>query len=168
MMDARPIYLGMDPMGFLDRCECGYVAEDISEKTDVTNEDIESPEYQNIVREDSIVNRYAAMAFLHSSKGRHSQSAYAYLRGAWMADDLGDEDSSKQMRRKYLEETSNIDCKVEDNMVRADVLRCLGMFEQAEEAIGLAQKKNKDRGFDFIIDKEKALISDSNPHPSDC
>ena len=46
MMDTRPIFMGDDPMRYIDRCECGYVAEDISEKTTVTKEDVELPEYR--------------------------------------------------------------------------------------------------------------------------
>ncbi len=166
MMDTRPIFLGMNPLRFVDRCRCGYVAFDISSKTEVKKEDLESPEYQSIIKEDTAVSRYAAIAFLCSLQGNHSSSAYAYLRAAWMADDEGDDNASRDMRRKFLEKISETDRKAEDDMVRADVLRCLGMFEQAEEALDLVRKKDEDGKLDRVIEKEKSLISERNSNPS--
>lgn len=168
MMDTRPIFMGDDPMRYIDRCECGYVAEDISEKTTVTKEDVELPEYRQIIRHDSISNRYAAIAFLRSLKGMHGQSASAYLRAAWMADDEGDGAAAADMRRKFLEEISKKQCRVEDIMIKADVLRCLGMFDQAKEAIALAEKMNDEDGLVPIIEKQKKLISEGIDSPSIC
>ncbi len=168
MMDTRPIFLGDDPMRYIDRCKCGYVASDISEETTVTKKDLEMPEYQRSIMDDTLANRYVAIAFLRSLKGMHKQSAYAYLRAAWMADDEKDGAVAADMRREFLEEISKVKCKVEDVMVKADVLRRLVMFEQAEEAVSLAQTMSKDKTLVYVMKKEKELILAENTHREVC
>ena len=85
-----------------------------------------------------------------------------------MADDEGDGAAAADMRRKFLEEISKKQCRVEDIMIKADVLRCSGMFDQAKEAIALAEKMNDEDGLVPIIEKQKKLISEGIDSPSIC
>ncbi len=168
-MDTRPLFMGSDPMQAIGYCNnCGYCAYDISEETDVTEEDLRSPEYREIIRKPNLVNIYAAMAFLALRKGDHSAASNRYLRAAWMADDLGDADASKRMRLACADELGKVECGTELLIVLSDVLRCVGRFEDAAEALGRA--KESDAGCDLaeVIEKEGDLIADRDPEPAVC
>lgn len=126
-LDGHDLPLTTDPVRHeVDRCmNCGFCSTRLYSPGDVTMDDLRSPEYRQLLERG---NLHECAAYLLSIKGRHRDAAYMYLHGAWVSPKDG-----VRLRSSAIKELRMSEPTGDDIIVMADMLRCVGDFDQSSE-----------------------------------
>ena len=144
-LDFRPSEMGRNTMTFwLQTCpECGLVAPSVEQKRKIGKEFLESEEY-NSCRGRKFKSRLAESFFkyyiISDKEGYADECMNTALHAAWACDDAGDTENADYCRELVLPDSEWLidNLKDEDEvkrimLIRADVLRRLGKFDQVIE-----------------------------------
>ena len=137
-LDLRPPEMERSTMEWwLEECpHCGYVANDLSEKTDITKDWLKNNQYSSCDNRNfasTLVEKFYKYYLINMINNNHKSAFYAVLHAAWACDDVEDVDNAMYCRQKALEELSqfvvNNDEKETLLLVRADLLRRTRQFD---------------------------------------
>lgn len=137
-LDLRPPEMERSTMEWwLEECpHCGYVANDLSEKTVITKDWLKNNQYSSCDNRNfasTLVEKFYKYYLINMINNNHKSAFYAVLHAAWACDDVEDVDNAIYCRQKALEELSkfvvNNDEKETLLLVRADLLRRTRQFD---------------------------------------
>ncbi len=137
-LDLRPPEMERSTMDWwLEECpHCGYVANDLAQKTLITKEWIKDNRYifcdnRNFVS--TLAEKFYKYYLINVTNNDHKAAFYAVLHTAWVCDDAEDVDNAIYCREKSLEELSKfvVDNDEEETflLMRADLLRRTRQFD---------------------------------------
>ncbi|MCK9307323.1 MAG: hypothetical protein M0P17_07335, partial [Methanoculleus sp.] len=83
---------------------CGYIAEDIGEKTSITRDDLQSPDYSSLQNSEIPLapSLYLRAALIRVMENNPEKAIDSYISAAWCADDLVNRELAVSCRRKAL------------------------------------------------------------------
>jgi hypothetical protein len=83
---------------------CGYIAEDIGEKTSITGDDLQSPDYRRLQNPEipTSPSLYLRAALVRLAENNPEKAVEYYISAAWCADDLANPELAVSCRRKAL------------------------------------------------------------------
>lgn len=116
--------------------ECGYVAEDVNDKTSVSREYLNSIEYRKcdgIRFRSGLAKRFYKHYLISMQDKKLDQAMWACLYAAWASDDAKDNSSAKACRKQCVKLLNRIikkNDKAEDlYILKCDILRRMGCFK---------------------------------------
>lgn len=105
-LDGRPKELTEDLLSnHLEVCpHCGYIAEDIGEKTSITRDDLQSPDYSSLQNSKIPLapSLYLRAALIRVMENNPEKAIDSYISAAWCADDLVNPELAVSCRRNAL------------------------------------------------------------------
>lgn len=142
-LDLRPPEMQRSTMMYwVKQCpRCGYTAYDLEVKTKLKKKWLSSEPYINCEGhsfENELAEKFYKVYMIAKETGNSQDAFTALLRAAWASDDRKDYDNAVLCRKlllPYLEaEIAKEPAKAETlSLVRADVMRRIGMFEELIE-----------------------------------
>ena len=137
-LDLRPAEMMRSTMKWwLEECPyCGYVANDLSEKTVITKDWLKNNQYISCDNRNfayTLAESFYKYYLISIANNDHKSAFYAALHAAWACDDVEDTDNAIYCRQKALEELGKLvidnDEKETFLLIRADLLRRTGKFD---------------------------------------
>ncbi len=142
-LDLRPPELERSTMGlWVHECpDCGYIGRKVSDRTTVTEEYLQTPEYRScdgIAFGEALAARFYKLCMLDLRDGNTIGAFRSLLRAAWVCDDGEEEENARKCRLLSLPLVSKLigdDREDRDTLrlVKADVMRRAGLFSQLKE-----------------------------------
>ncbi len=145
-LEFRPIEKGKAEMTlWLQKCpECGYVSPAIEEKSTVAREWLESDRYRTCDGrkfQSDLAGKYYQFYLISLKEGDADNALQAALHASWSSDDAGDKENADFCRNlamaparwlieNYENSGEELERKKKTILIRADVLRRLGRFDQ--------------------------------------
>lgn len=142
-LDTRPPAMMRDTLCFLVReCpRCGYVADNLQEKTSVKPRFLKSDVYRTCdgtLFQWKLASRFYRLYLIQCRDGQKRKAFFALLHAAWACDDAGDRENAIRCRRLALPLITEL---IEENpadreeliLVKADVLRRAECFDELKE-----------------------------------
>lgn len=116
--------------------DCGYVAENVNDKTTVTREYLDSKEYckcDGIRFRSGLAKRFYKDYLISMHDKKIDQAMWATLHAAWASDDAKDNSSAKVCRKQcvmLLDRIIKMNGEAEDLLIlKCDLLRRIGCFK---------------------------------------
>ena len=143
-LDTRPPEMKRSTMGYwVQECRCcGYAATDLTDETILDKSFFETKAYVNC-KGIPFLSDLAKAFFRHylvmMAEEQHEDAMFAALHAAWACDDAQDAANAVLMRTKAIEladlllQSKDCDWKDTVKLIRADLLRRAGRFEELPE-----------------------------------
>lgn len=150
---------------------CGCCAADITEG--LIEEEIRvltSPRYTEQLSDDSfpkLANRFLCQALLLEGAHEHAEAGWASLRAAWVCDDEVANEAARECRRravKLFHTEPPLDTKAESCLLRADLYRRIGDFEQAAAQCRFGLNPRPNQLVQRLLEYEHALVLANDDH----
>ena len=149
-LDYRPSEMGRSTMSFwLQECpDCGLVAPSIEHERKISREFLDSEEYRTCrsrVFKSHLAEKFFKYYMISDKEGFADECMESALHAAWACDDVDDKENADYCRELVLPDAQWLidyydkkngeadDRKNDTLLIRADVLRRLGRFEQLIE-----------------------------------
>lgn len=142
-LDLRPAPLQRNMMFlWVQECpECGYVSSDISKKSKIKKNFLQSVEYKKcdgLSFMSDLSEKFYRLYLIMSATNKTEEAFWALLHGAWACDDVSDEENAKHLREMSLPLITEMICENNENktnylLVKADILRRAGHFNELLE-----------------------------------
>ncbi len=137
-LDTRPPEMQRSTMDlWVHECpNCGYVAGEVSDETEVTTDFLSSEDYQTCNRlaiKSDLARRFYKQYLICIHDGKLQAAFTASLRAAWASDDAYDFEVADICRNQCIELLSKINAEGENptlTVMKADFLRRTGRFEE--------------------------------------
>ncbi len=139
-LDLRPAEMMRSTMNlWIKECpECGYISENISDPTDVTQEWLQSEKYltcDGISFESDLAKRFYKYYLINLEAQNTQDAFYAVLHAAWACDDKKDRINAKRCRELAISLAAALiegghEEKDEIQVIRSDLMRRAGQFDQ--------------------------------------
>jgi hypothetical protein len=146
-LDLRPAEMARYTMDqWVQHCPvCGYCAARLDDDIEGAGEVLETEDYQRFAWEagESLGARFRCASLLYEGGGRRVEAAWAAHCEAWAHDDAGPQDRAAAARERTLallekahQAGGHLGRDREgDGLIRVDLLRRLGRFEEARERV---------------------------------
>ncbi len=166
-LDTRPPEMKRSTMCYwVQECRnCGYTAVDLTDETTLERSFFETEDYKSC-RGIPFASDLAKSFFRHylitSEEDQHEEAFFAALHAAWACDDREDETNAALMREKAIEmadrllQTDSCDWKDTVRLIRADLLRRTGRFDELLEQYESAAFENELMNAILAFEKELA------------
>ena len=131
---------------WVEMCDnCGYCADDIGRAAESAEAIVASADYRSHLADSSLpekARQFLCFALLLDKLHQHADAGWAALQGAWVCDDLADEESATRCRNRAIQlwqygkqagELFSDDMATEFALI-TDVYRRIGEFEHATVA----------------------------------
>ena len=150
-LDTRPPEMERtDALYNVQECKtCGFVAYDLSSKTKIKKEYLNSVRYKECDQIE-FVSKFSKMFYrmylIKLEEENYQIAFWCLLRCSWSADDVSDDKNSIEIRKRCLEliDTFKInDHDVQLNLVKLDLLRRSKQFDECIEFIERLKKNSK-------------------------
>ena len=143
-LDLRPapMYRFTMEMWIHECPECGYVAGDLSEKTKISREWLETEEYRNcdgIRFKYDLAELFYKRYMIYMQEGQKRGAFNSIHHAAWACDDCGDAENAKHCRRLAVRLVDDfIDQEPRERrdtlkLIKLDLMRRAELFEQAHK-----------------------------------
>lgn len=139
-LDSRPASPKRDNLWLdMEICEnCYYVNKSIDMSISIVEEEIISSEkYEEIASDKSIyiqAKKFILAGYIYKMKNKFLQAGIAYLKAAWVFDDLMELNNAKKARIESIENLikgSAIEYEEDNMVVLVDIKRRAGLFNEA-------------------------------------
>lgn len=170
-LDTRPPPMRRDLLGVeIQECDdCGYCAADISRAEDETRGIVRSEEYRQRLHDSAfprLANRYLCWSMILEKQGELADAAWAAIRAAWACDDEEATDAARVVRMRAVSlidrarEEDQLVMPIESgyHVVRADLLRRAGAFEEARATISEGLSEVEDEPIRSILGYQQELV----------
>ena len=166
-LDTRPPEMKRSTMCYwVQECKtCGYTAVDLTDETALERSFFETEDYKSC-KGIPFVSDLAKSFFRHylimTAEEQHEDAFFAALHAAWACDDREDETNAALMREKAVEmadrllQTDSCDWKDTVRLIRADLLRRTGRFDELLEQYESAAFENELMNAILAFEKELA------------
>lgn len=169
-LDTRPPEMERSTMCYwVQSCPvCGYTAVDVSDETIIDREFLNSQAYKHcdgISFASDLAKDFYRHYLIMKAEGNDEETFHALLHAAWACDDKDDETNAALMREKAIEmadrllQTDSCDWKDTIRLIRADLLRRTGRFDellvQYESAVYESELMNAIIAFEKELGRRK-------------
>ena len=148
---------------------CGYCNSDISELIEKADIIVKTEKYQKQLNDSEytkLANAFLCQAMIHESNGEYRKAGWICIHAAWVCDDAGSEESSRECRQKALvliEKVRQLNQKFAsqdgaEEAITVDLLRRSGRFELALKKCDEGLEKSQDINILKVLHFEKTLI----------
>lgn len=170
-LDSRPPQMQRSTMVYwIEVCpSCGYVAATIDEPTKISADFIEQERYQTcdfIEFESGLAKQFYRYYLINLELKLYQEAFLAVLHAAWACDDVLDRENAKTCRKLALDLIDNIDSQQEEKenflLIKVDLLRRTGQFEQLLNICQTASFSNDMTKQILFFQKNRAQIKDTN------
>lgn len=166
-LDLRPPEMQRSTMPFwVQECpECGYVSSSVADKSELDSETLKSllksEDYlscNGINFSSDLAKRFYRHSMLQLHEGNVRAAMFALLHAAWSCDDENDKDNARLCREKAIPLAARIvGAELYDsenvNMIRADMMRRAGQFEELIREYESVKMKGDARNNPEILNK---------------
>ena len=137
-LDLRPPEMKRSTMRmWVQECpKCGYVAAEISDQTNITRDFLKASEYRHcdgIQFQSPLAARFYKFYKISREEDDHAAAFFAIHCAAWACDDIEDTENANRCRSlaiALIPELSTEDNRGDLSLVKADLLRRAGRFEE--------------------------------------
>ena len=182
-LDLRPPEMQRSTMRlWVQECpECGYVSSEISDKSEIDSEVLKSllksEEYlscEGINFKSELAKRFYRVYMIQIREGNVRGAMFALLHSAWSCDDANDKDNARICREKAIPLAAKLAgaglyYSENINMIRADMMRRAGQFEELIMEYESVKMKGDARNDPEILNKVlRFQIERAKEHDDKC
>ena len=165
-LDTRPAEMRRSTMSlWVQECpECGYISSNVSDKTSINREYLNSVAYKTCDSTDfksGLAQRFYKKYMINLVDNDVKGAFWASLHAAWASDDASDFNNAKQCRKKSLALIEKMEDYADKNMLyamKADLLRRSDQFDEVVKLyeVSCVEDEHLDQIIKFEVERAKA------------